>query len=157
MRDESNFNSLGLNDLLSLFEDNITLSDIMASKILGNVSASIARKRIKYNMTQKEFAGYMCVSQGMVSKWEGGDYNFSIKTLADIAEKLDMELVVDLDVRRREVQVTHIQDTDILYVVSERKKFIGKAPNASPYRSKIKPIEEKNECKIYSFSERIEM
>lgn len=103
MREETGFNSLGLNDLLNLFEDNLIISDITASRILGNISASIARKRLKYNMTQKEFADYMCVSQSMISKWEGGDYNFSIRTLADIAEKLDVELVVDLDTHKRDV------------------------------------------------------
>lgn len=47
-------------------------------------------------MTQKEFAKHIKVSQGMISKWEGGDYNFSIKSLAEFAEKLDMELYVNL-------------------------------------------------------------
>lgn len=108
-------------------------------------------------MTQNEFAKYLGVSQGMVSKWEGGDYNFSIKTLAEIAERLNMELAVELDSRRRDVQVTHMQDSDILYVVSDRKTFIGKVPDASMCTSKIKPIEEKNLCKIYSFHERKEM
>lgn len=151
------FNSMGLDDLLELFEDNLELSDITASRILGNISAAITKKRIKYSMTQNEFAKYLGVSQGMVSKWEGGDYNFSIKTLAEIAERLNMELAVELDSRRRDVQVTHMQDSDILYVVSDRKTFIGKVPDASMCTSKIKPIEEKNLCKIYSFHERKEM
>lgn len=149
--------SLGLDDLLELFTDKLELSDITASRILGNISAAITQKRIKDNMTQKEFAKFLCVSQGMISKWEGGDYNFSIKTLAEIAEKLDMELTVNLDSRRRDVQVTHMQDSDILYVISDRKTYIGKAPDVGICTSKIKLIEEKNRCKIYSFRDRIEM
>ncbi len=47
-------------------------------------------------MTQKEFAEHIKVSQGMISKWESGNYNFSIKTLAEVAEKLDMELYINL-------------------------------------------------------------
>lgn len=47
-------------------------------------------------MTQKEFVEHIKVSQGMISKWESGDYNFSIKTLAEVAEKLDMELYINL-------------------------------------------------------------
>lgn len=150
-------NSMGLDDLLELFTDNLELSDITASKILGNISAAITQKRIKYNMTQKEFSKFLGVSQGMISKWEGGDYNFSIKSLAEIAEKLDMELAVNLDSRRRDVQVTHMQDSDILYVISDRKTYIGKASDVGTCKSKIKLFEEKNECKIYSFRDRIEM
>ncbi|MCM1303247.1 MAG: helix-turn-helix domain-containing protein [Lachnospiraceae bacterium] len=98
----------GLSDLLQLFADNVTVSDIIASNVLGNISASIVEKRIQSDMTQQEFANHMCVSQGMVSKWEGGDYNFTIRTLADIAEKLDMDLTVKLVPNKRTVQVKHI-------------------------------------------------
>lgn len=101
MNNKAFSDSSGLNELLELFGDTVTVSDIIASKILGSISASIAKKRIQSNMTQKEFANHMGVSQGMVSKWEGGDYNFSIKTLADIAEKLDMELSVNLDFSKK--------------------------------------------------------
>ncbi len=149
--------SAGLNDLLELFTDKLELSDITASRLLGNISAAITKRRLKYHMTQKDFAEFLCVSQGMISKWEGGDYNFSIKTLAEIAEKLDMELTVNLDSRRRDIQVTHMQDSDIVYVISDRKTFIGKAPDVDIGTPKIKQIEEKHRCKIYSFHERIEM
>lgn len=98
----------GLTDLLNLFENDITISDITASKLLGKVSASIVKKRIELHMTQKEFARYMNVSQGMVSRWEGGNYNFSIRTLAEIAEKLDLELAVNLKPYRNEIQMQHM-------------------------------------------------
>lgn len=121
MNNKSLIGSSGLKDLLELFGDTVTVSDIVASNVLGSISASIARQRLQSNMTQKEFADYMCVSQGMVSKWEGGDYNFSIRTLADIAEKLDMELTVNLELKKKEIQVKHIQNT--VYIASEKKKF----------------------------------
>lgn len=157
MSNNSLSNQLGLNDLLQLFEDNVTVSDIIASNVLGSISASIVEKRLQYNMTQKEFASHMCVSQGMVSKWEGGDYNFTIKTLADIAEKLDMDLTVKLVSDKKPIQVKHIQNTDISYIVSEQKKFIGQTLKASQSKSKIKFIENRNKCKIYSFCEKKEM
>lgn len=155
MSNNSLSDQLGLKDLLQLFEDNVEVSDIIASKVLGSISASIVEKRIQFNMTQKEFAGYMGVSQGMVSKWEGGDYNFTIKTLADIAEKLDLELTVKLVPNKRTVQVKHIENTDISYIVSEQKKFIGQTLKAG--QSKIKYIGNRNECKIYSFCAKMEM
>ncbi|MCM1540224.1 MAG: helix-turn-helix domain-containing protein [Blautia sp.] len=148
---------LGLSDLLQLFEDNVTVSDIIASSVLENISASIVEKRIQSDMTQKEFADHMCVSQGMVSKWESGDYNFTIRTLADIAEKLDMDLTVKLVPNKRTVQVKHIQNTDISYIVSEQKRFIGQTLKVGKCNSKVKFIENRSGCKIYSFCEKIEM
>lgn len=147
--------SSGLDDLLELFGDTVTVSDIIASNVLGRISASIAKKRIQSNMTQKEFARYMCVSQGMVSKWEGGDYNFSIRTLADIAEKLDMELTVNLDVKKRDIQVKHIQN--IVYVGSEKKEFTGKISKDDKHEPKYKLAGNRSECQIYNFCERLEM
>ncbi|MDE7286851.1 MAG: hypothetical protein K2N55_08450, partial [Lachnospiraceae bacterium] len=86
-----------------------------------------------------------------------GDYNFSIKSLAEIAEKLDMELKVNLDAVRKDFQVKSIQISDISYVVSERKKFIGKTSKVNEYKSKSKMIENKSNCKFYSFEDRLEM
>lgn len=64
---------------------------------LAKISARIERCRIEMQMTQKEFAKYMGVSQGMVSKWESREYNFTIRTLNDICQKIDLELAVYLE------------------------------------------------------------
>lgn len=145
----------GLQELLGLFGDAVTVSDVIASNVLGRISASIAKKRLQSNMTQKEFASYMCVSQGMVSRWEGGDYNFSIRTLADIAEKLNMELTVNLDSEKRDIQVKHIQN--IVYIESGNKEFTGKISKADKHEPKFKLAGNRNECQIYNFCERLEM
>ena len=63
---------------------------------LAKISASIERRRIEMGMTQQEFAEYMGVTQGMVSKWESRDYNFTIRTLNDICQKINLELSVSL-------------------------------------------------------------
>ena len=64
---------------------------------LAKISARIERCRIEMGMTQQEFAEYMGVTQGMVSKWESREYNFTIKTLNDICQKVDLELSVSLE------------------------------------------------------------
>lgn len=64
---------------------------------LAKISASIERCRIDMHMTQKEFAEYMGVTQSMVSKWESREYNFTIKTLNEICQKIDLELFVCLE------------------------------------------------------------
>lgn len=66
-------------------------------------------------MTQKEFAEHIKVSQGMISKWESGNYNFSIKTLAEVAEKLDMELYINLNRKQGEKEKSFRKKTDALY------------------------------------------
>lgn len=32
----------------------------------------------------------------MVSRWESGDYNFTIKTISEILDKLDLDLTFDV-------------------------------------------------------------
>ena len=41
----------------------------------------------------------MGVTQGMVSKWESRDYNFTIRSLNEICEKLELDLCVELEDR----------------------------------------------------------
>lgn len=64
---------------------------------LAKISARIERCRIEMGMTQQEFAEYMGVSKGMVSKWESREYNFTIRTLNEICQKIDLELSVSLE------------------------------------------------------------
>lgn len=60
-------------------------------KELALIAAKIELKRTALGMTQKEFAKKMGVSQGMVSRWESGTYNFTITTLNEICKKLELE------------------------------------------------------------------
>jgi len=85
-----------LGELLQGFSDYLTMADILAAKTLAKISATILKKRIDMRMTQKQFADFMEVSQGMVSKWESEDYNFSIETLAKICDKLDLQLDIEM-------------------------------------------------------------
>lgn len=64
---------------------------------LAKISATIERRRLEMGMTQKQFADYMGVTQSMVSKWESREYNFTIKSLNDICQKLNLELSVGLE------------------------------------------------------------
>ena len=75
------------------------LSDAEVKTIveLAKISARIERCRIEMGMTQQEFAKHMGVSQGMVSKWESREYNFTIRTLNEICQKLDLEFSVGLE------------------------------------------------------------
>ncbi|WP_022766636.1 helix-turn-helix domain-containing protein [Butyrivibrio sp. XPD2006] len=70
--------------------DGLSKAEMKSIVELAQISSKIERRRIEMGMTQKEFAVYMGVSQGMVSKWESRDYNFTIKSLNEICSKIDL-------------------------------------------------------------------
>lgn len=43
-------------------------------------------------MNQTEFAKYIGVSQSQVSQWEKGDYNFSLRKMAEIPSVLNLDM-----------------------------------------------------------------
>ena len=78
--------------LLDNLTADLTTEDILFAGIKGIIAAEISVKRQSLGMNQKQFAEYMDVSQGMVSKWETGEANFTLQTLAKIAIKLDLPM-----------------------------------------------------------------
>lgn len=89
-------NSESLKRLAEVFADELSGSDILAARELGKISARICACRLERNMTQREFAEYMGVSQGMISKWESEHYNFTVEMLAKICDKLGLQLEISL-------------------------------------------------------------
>jgi len=79
-----------LSDILAGISDSISDKDFTLATYQGLIAAEITMKRIEKKMNQTEFAKYMGVTQGMVSKWEKGETNFTLGTLTNIATKLDI-------------------------------------------------------------------
>ncbi len=77
-------------------KEGFSAAEVKAMTTLAKLSACIELRRRDMGMTQKEFADYLGVTQGMVSRWEGREYNFTIKTLVEICEKCGMELSIDI-------------------------------------------------------------
>lgn len=77
--------------------EGISEAEVKTIVELAKISAKIERCRIDMGMTQKEFADYMGVTQGMVSKWESREYNFTIRSLNEICKKIDLELSISID------------------------------------------------------------
>lgn len=77
--------------------EGISDAEVKSIVELAKISARIERCRIELGMTQKEFAEYMGVTQGMISKWESREYNFTIKTLNEVCQKLNLTLEVYFD------------------------------------------------------------
>ena len=109
-----------LYEMLSLFEDCVDISDVISSKCMSDLSSLIVEKRLDLGLTQKQFAEYVHVSQAMVSKWEGGDYNFSIKELAELAERLGMDLQVSLREYKEEIEVK-CSENHVIFVKEKGK------------------------------------
>lgn len=68
--------------------DGMTDEQLEIERVRAIIGAEIYLIRTSKQMDQKEFAKFMGVSQGMVSRWESGTYNFSVATLAEICSKL---------------------------------------------------------------------
>ena len=81
-----------LRDFVASVTEDIPTEDLALILMSSDISVAIIRKRVDMGMTQKEFSEYMGVSQAMVSKWESGCANFTLKTLAQIAAKLDVQV-----------------------------------------------------------------
>ncbi len=88
----SNKYKCSIEDLFELFSDSLSPSDVMTSKLMAQISSAITRERLKLKLNQSEFAEIINASQSLVSRWEHGDYNFSIKKLSEIATKLDLDV-----------------------------------------------------------------
>lgn len=76
--------------------EGLSEEEIKSTVELAKISAQIERRRLDMGMTQKEFAKFMGVSQGMISRWESREYNFTVKTLVDICEKTGLSLSVSM-------------------------------------------------------------
>lgn len=86
----------GIEDLLQLFEETLSPSDILVSKLMAQISTAITKERLRLHMTQSEFSEYIGSSQSLVSRWEHGDYNFTIKKIAEIAVKLNLDVNIEM-------------------------------------------------------------
>ena len=88
-----------VNQLAEAISQTLSSSDIAAAKQLAKISSVIVSNRLERGMNQKQFAEFVGASQGMISKWESGEYNFTVETLANICEKLNLDFDVNLSSR----------------------------------------------------------
>jgi len=65
-------------------------------QILGNISRKLVEYRIDHNINQKQLSDLLGVTQSMISKYESGDYNISIRALNDLCGKLNLALKVEI-------------------------------------------------------------
>lgn len=88
--------TMSMEEFLSGLSEDFSAEDLIFSSIVSSLAATITSVRIEKKLTQKEFAGMLDKSQAMISKWENADCNFTLKTLIEVAQKLDLQLNVEL-------------------------------------------------------------
>lgn len=77
-------------DGFSSFFNSLPEHRLHTALIRGAIAAAIINKRHELGLTQKGLAEKCNVSQGMVSKWESAEYNFTISTLSELMSTLDI-------------------------------------------------------------------
>lgn len=107
------------NDLLSLSDLGHALAKTMSKSDLKEVAIkleladTIRQKRLEKRMNQSQFSKFMGVTQPMVSKWESGEYNFTIQTLLEISNKLKMDFINPLkNYKENVIQFEKLQSKD---------------------------------------------
>jgi len=79
--------------------DYVSQEESITYKYIAQIAAAIQRQRKARGYTQQELANKLGVSQVMISRWENGDENFTVATLAKISAALGMELYNPLEKR----------------------------------------------------------
>lgn len=88
--------ALPVSALFEAMAESMSAAEIVAAASKARIANQITEWRMSHNMNQAEFAKHCGVAQSTVSKWENGDFNFTIEKLAEIACCMDMELKISL-------------------------------------------------------------
>lgn len=79
--------------------DSLSYNERIAAEYIAKIATTIQRQRKAHGYTQQALAVKLGVSQVMVSRWENGEENFTVATLAKISTALDMPLHNPLEER----------------------------------------------------------
>lgn len=63
-------------------------------KIVTLIPVKIFHKRMSLNMTHKKFATFIGIKTCIAKKWERAGYNFTLRDLAIIKEKLGIQIKI---------------------------------------------------------------
>ena len=79
-------------DLIQAIAKQMSPVEILQTSIRLEISRKIRQARKRIGMSQKEFAVKMGVTQSLVSRWESGECNYTIDTLAQICLALGLTM-----------------------------------------------------------------
>ena len=81
-------------ELLSALSEELSVEDLRFADIASDLAVQLTAKRIEMGLPQQDLADLLGTTQETVAKWENADYDFSVKTLIDISQKLDLPLTI---------------------------------------------------------------
>lgn len=112
-------------DFINEFTDDETKEKFELDDLLYDISMKIFDYRMENDLSQKNLAEKLGVTQAMVSKLESGQYNPSVEQLWKISKKLNLKFTVSLE--PKEVNKTEVWDTQeyILGNIEENKMLIA--------------------------------
>lgn len=106
-----------MNEVFEALTNNLSDAKVVAADVLSDIAVELVNYRVVNNLDQKDLARILNVSQPMISKYESGSYNFTIKTLYEIAFKLGL----DVDFAIRSTPSNESNDNGV-FIVREKKK-----------------------------------
>ena len=122
---------MGLKDKIAAAKTDSDLFDCMSNEdkainsVMAEISYLIMDERRKMGLSQKEFAEFLGVSQGIVSRWESCDYNFTIQKAVSIFTKLGLEIEIS------------VKDPSSKPTVSYYPRIVSKLASITDYSDKI--------------------
>ena len=112
MRKSKNKYARTVDDLLEMFSDVLDPADVLTSKLMAQISSAITGERLRLRMSQEKFADHIGVAQSLVSRWEHGNYNFSIRKLSEIAVKLNLDVNLSINPHITKPQkIVHLKES----------------------------------------------
>ena len=91
----------------------------MAKNDVGN---KIKKRRNELNLTQKDLADYVGVTEATVSRWESGDINnMRIDKITKLSEALQVSPLFIMDTKYSELNDLAINDEEAVLVLTYRK------------------------------------
>lgn len=122
-----------LKDVLDLFRKTVTPEEVIRAMLDAKISSDITRIRIARGLSQKDFAEQIGVTQGLVSRWESGDSNYTIATLAKIAAACGLDIRISIhDPKMTPATVTVLNDYKQSRGFSRTQKYSGPYYSSNP-------------------------
>lgn len=81
-----------LDDLITAIAENMSQSNLLETVVCLETGDVIRKARKHLGLSQEEFSKKMNVTQSLVSRWESGNCNYTVETLAKIAVELGLTL-----------------------------------------------------------------
>ncbi|MBU5256308.1 helix-turn-helix transcriptional regulator [Tissierella praeacuta] len=93
-------------DIFNDFDEEIK-QEFELSNMLVDIACKIINYRLDNDMTQRDLANKLEITQAMVSKLESGEYNPSIEFLFKISKKLDWKFELTFEENHSDVSIEY--------------------------------------------------